>query len=457
MRQLGLINFKKTFLSFLIISAIFLLWPKSEARASINENIRGWAYNSSYGYISMNCLDDDFAGTFTFTFPFYFNILPCSFSQHGVNLDTNNNFSGQAWNSILGFIDFEGNDAPDNAFAINCQSPCLAADNCSACYNENTGRVHGWAKIVSSSIWIKLDDATAAPETRITNYTNSNPGIFSGYASTTISGTSYPISFNCSNDNSCALNRYGVRIGPLEIRQLTAPNWSPQQACDSRAPYKAALTWNRRSGQQSAYQVVVSTSNSTSTSDVILNVTASSSANQHNINGLNRNTVYYWFLRLWDADGVATPWRQFDTISALSIKDILTDNNVWNATRGNSKTFTTYKHDFPLPLFTYSPSPVIIATSTYFTSNSSYYNDSDTLQPCPGVTPCTYEWSVVGDNDAVITTPTSIMPDIVFARAATSTVWLKVINDSFSCSTSTSFKATYNLPIWKEIKPVNVN
>ena len=444
------------FLSLLIFSAIFLLWPTQPVLADTNHNIRGWAYNSSYGYISMNCLDDNFAGTFTFTFPFFFNIEPCSFSLHGVHLDNNNNFSGQAWNSILGFIDFEGNDAPDTDFNIYCPSSCLPIDNCSACYNEDTGKVHGWAKIASSSIWIKLDDTSVAPQTSITNYTNANPGIFSGYASTTIGGISRPISFNCANDGSCGTNPYGVRIGPLEIRQLTAPNWSGQQVCDSNLPYKAVLQWNRRSGQQSAYQVVVSTQNSTSTG-VVANVTASSTANQHIINGLVRKKPYYWFLRLWDIDNVVTPWRQFDTNIAQSIKDNLTDNNALNTEIGDSKTFSTYKHDFPRPAFTYSPSEVIIATSTYFINDSYYFNDADEYKFCPSGSVCQYLWWVVGDDDAVITTPTSINPDIVFARATSTSIWLQVTDDTYACSTSTSIKATYNLPTWKEIKPINVN
>ena len=84
----------KIFLGLSIFLAVFLLASVHQASANATHNIRGWAYNGNYGYISMNCLDDDFAGRFTFTFPFAFWIAPCSISQHGFNLDVNNIFSG---------------------------------------------------------------------------------------------------------------------------------------------------------------------------------------------------------------------------------------------------------------------------------------------------------------------------------------------------------------------------
>ena len=77
--------------------AVFLLSPVKPVLADASDNIRGLAYNSLYGYISFNCLDDDFVGRFPFTFPFVFHIYPCTISDHGVNLDANNNFSGETY------------------------------------------------------------------------------------------------------------------------------------------------------------------------------------------------------------------------------------------------------------------------------------------------------------------------------------------------------------------------
>src|SRR5574344_3057251 len=89
-----------------VLTALLLFSDIKPTLASTAHNIRGWAYNSTYGYISFNCLDDGYAGRFPFAFPFLFNIPPCYSNSHGVNLDASNNFSGEAWNSVLGFIDF---------------------------------------------------------------------------------------------------------------------------------------------------------------------------------------------------------------------------------------------------------------------------------------------------------------------------------------------------------------
>jgi hypothetical protein len=448
----------KIFFSLSIFLVFFLFSNTQEASANATHNIRGWAYNNTYGHISMNCLDDNFAGRFPFTFTFAFWIAPCSISQHGVNLDANNIFSGQAWNTVLGYIDFEGaSTPPDNyAFNVNCTATCNASTNCIACYNENTEKVYGWARVVSTGGWIKLDDNSVPPATKITNYNAANPGIFTGYASSTFGA----ISFNCTNDGTCGSNPYEVKIGPLQIRQLTAPNWSSDsnEACTPGQAKRAVLRWTRRSGIQSGYEVLVNTVNSTS-SPVLDTGYVSSAANQHIFYtaSLNYDTPYYWFLKLWDSEGTPTAWRQFNTAGTSTVKDILTDNAVRNSQKNPvdpSKTFTTYRHEFPAPRFTYTPSEVLIGTSTYFTSNSSYYDNLNVNNPCTNMT-CSYLWTVIGDNRATKTTPTLDNTEIIFTRATTSIqVNLAVTDsDSLTCSTSTLINANYALPTWKEVKP----
>ena len=74
-----------------VLTALLLFSNPTKALASEAHNIRGWAYNTTYGYISFNCLDDGYAGYFPFSFPFLFNIPPCYSSSYGVNLDAKNN------------------------------------------------------------------------------------------------------------------------------------------------------------------------------------------------------------------------------------------------------------------------------------------------------------------------------------------------------------------------------
>ena len=445
-------------IGFFLVVVIFggVFFAPHPAAADATHNIRGLAYNSSYGYISFNCLDDDFGARFPMSFPFTFYIGPCTVRESGVNLDENNNFSGEAWNSILGIITFNSASTPPTEHfrsACNNNGTCLAANNCTACYNEDDGHVYGYMQVVSTGEWIRLDSEVINPSTQISNYLSSQPGIFSGYAISTLG----EISFNCADVGVCGTNSYYVRIGPLEIRQLQSPHWSAAEAC-SLAANRAVLKWSRRSGIQTAYQILISTQDSITNGIALDTGKVSSAANQYNVSGLDYDRSYYWFLRLWDGDDAPTAWRQFNTsVPNRLVQDWLTDNQAYNQAKnpsGYTKTFTTYVHEYPRPIFTWSPEEITIATtSNAFVSNSRYFSSiaPTTSQSCNDGG-CTYQWSTT-DNLAVITSPTMASTSIEFATATSTAVTLRVTdNNNYSCATSTTLNINYQLPLWKEIK-----
>jgi hypothetical protein len=440
---------------FVVLTLAFCLsvfWHP--VRASINENVRGLA-DSSQGYISFNCLDDDFAGVFPFTFEFRFNVPPCSFSQHGVNLDIDNNFSGLAWNPTLGFIDFGATSTPpDNyAFNVNCLSTCNAGNSCSACYNENNQRVYGWAKVISNNSWIELN-SVVSPQTSITNYLAPTPGIFSGYASSSIGS----IRFNCSDNSSCGTFDHKVYIWKLELTEMSAPNWSFNDACTSGAR-KIVFKWLRRSGTQTAYRVIVNTVNSTST-PVFDSGTLTGSAAQLVCPGPlcgftpEYNTTYYWWLQLWNQDNEATELFQFNTNTYGNLTDNVAGNNVANPDDANL-TFTAYKHEFPIPYFTWSPFEILVGTSTDFSSNSRYYttaSPNSNSQLCVDGN-CQFLWTA-SDPAALIANATRSTTSIVFANLHPQSVSLRVTDaDLYTCSTSSPLLSiNFALPLWKEVK-----
>ena len=432
---------------FLSVFAALLLFSKiAPASASIGDNIRGIAYTGSGGYIVFNCLDDNFGGRFPFTFPFLFRQPPCTY-PYGVNLDANNNFSGNAWNEAKGFVTFNAPSTPSDDFRALCDNgnTCTNANSCTACYNETDEKVYGYMRVVGGE-WIRLDNTVINPTTQITNFeAASQPGVFSGYATSTTFGA---ISFNCSNDNSCLTNDYKVKIGPLEIRQQLGPNWSGVEACVQGAD-KAVLSWNLRSGVQSNYQVIVNTVDSMS-NPFFDSGKVAGDAKQLLISNLDYSTQYYWFLKLWDDTGTSTAWRQFNINNPGRIKDKITNSF---ASTANPKTFLTYKHRFPRPYFTWSPTDIVIATSTNsFVSTSSYYNSADILQPCNGST-CALTWST-SDTRANILSPNSASTSIMFTRATSTVVTLTAQdNDLYACSIPAVMNVNYALPVWKEIKP----
>lgn len=428
-----------------VLTALLLFGDLKSTVASEAHNIRGWAYNTTYGYISFNCLDDSYAGRFPFSFPFTFNIPPCYSNTHGVNLDAQNNFSGEAWNAVLGFIDFSSaSSTPSDAFRAYC-SGCVSGV-CSACYNENSREVFGYMRVRTTGEWIRLD-GLAVP-TQITNYLDPSPGIFSGYATSSFGS----ISFNCSDVGTCGTNDYLVKIGPLEIRQMIAPNWSGVEAC-SLGSKNAILKWNRRSGTQTGYQVIVSTANSTSTGVIYNSGQTMAAATQVSVALPDYDTPYYWFLRLWDDANLPTSWRQFNTNN----NDVISHNSARNSARNTidpNKTFTSYKHEFPLPSFTWTPEDIVIGTSSNsFVSNSNYYNDGNVLQPCSGSI-CSYYWTVTDPVVNTVLTPTLDTTSIMFTKATNTTITLiSTDDDIYSCATSTTLNINYALPLWKEIKP----
>lgn len=445
------------FFTLVVLGLAALVFDFHPASADINDNVRGIAYNATYGDISFNCLDDTAGGHFPYTFPFSFFVPACSSNTHGVNINSQGNFSGEAWNDGLGEITFYATSTPpDNyAFAANCPNTCNLANNCTACYRESDQKIYGWAKVLSTGEWWRFDGAFS-PQAAISSYISPNPGIFSGYASSSAGA----ISLNCSNDSSCATRDYKVYRWPLEVHDLSAPNWSFSQSCDNGA-LKSVMKWNITSGTQSAYQVLINTSNSTSSpfwdsGKIIGSARQYMCPNSLDGCALNYNTHYYFWVRLWDEDNATTSWRQYNT----GLGDTLTDNSAGNASSADpSLTYTTYSHEFPVPYFTWDPIDVLVGTTTVFSGTSQYYTNAqpNTNPQACSYGPCAYLWTTT-DLGAIIASSTYPNTNIVFAKATNTSVTLKSTDpDGYHCSTSTLLNVNFVLPIWKEIKPHNSN
>lgn len=132
------------------------------AHGGAGQNVSGFAWSQTIGWISFNCLDSSGASS-----P---QQNTCATTDYGVNVDmSTGNFSGFAWSSSIGYINF--NPTPDG---VACTaSPCARLDSA-------TNNVSGWARacdvlaaadctgttVKSSPVlggwdgWIKLSDST---------------------------------------------------------------------------------------------------------------------------------------------------------------------------------------------------------------------------------------------------------------------------------------------------------
>lgn len=447
---------------------------KGEAATS---TVRGAAwFGDTYKYVYFDCLDDvsgdrlddpwNLCGNKNISSPicgvapdnvFHFFISPCVNLIHHVSIDASNRFSGSAWNYKTDLISFDATSTTPDNYAFNgvlygnCPT-CTLANNCSACYNPATQRVYGYAKIIKDGTWIKLNGASTLPVS-IQDWDLSN-SVLAGHniqAGDFVGTASYPasdLSFNCEseiggNTSNCAARNYKVYISNLQVGNLSAPNWTTSQACTGQAR-SAVLRWFKKSGQQTAYEIVVNNHNSfsTSTSDYVCwsGKKYSNIANQYNLPNsdptcasLDYNANYYWWLRLYDENDQATGWYQYNSNSASD-----TDGNV----DGNAQTFTTFKHEFPSPYFTWSPSSILVSATTTFTNLSTYY---------AGV--ATTTWSTT-DPGAIISATNSPSSTLIYFLQATGTkITLQIADsDSYKCSTSTTQIINYGLPIWREVK-----
>jgi len=226
------------------------------------DNIRGYAWSSNYGWISMNCLNDS----------------SCSISNYGVKIcDTGCspsnrfNFYGYAWSSGAGWISFNSTGAPDYSFGSHCKNTCNSSNNCTSCFNPDDGNIYGWAQIVNLGVdgWIRLGTTTMSSGIYIDQTSvlgqfrgwgwngNSNPFIGAGW-----------ISFNCQETGNCGTSNYFVYLDsphlPLPIN-LSSPNWSNANACpapgaQSGVALNAFLRWQYNNPysclSQTAFQTI---------------------------------------------------------------------------------------------------------------------------------------------------------------------------------------------------------
>jgi hypothetical protein len=435
---------------FLLLGFFIFRGSVNYGLADASDNVRGWAWSSTVGWVSFNCLDSG----------------SCASSDYGVNIDLPSmNFSGYAWSSGVGWISFQSNGAPDYSFNVNCPGTCNNSVNCTACFNPDDGLVWGWAHIVSMGAngWIKLRDsanlwpgteldlASASSSWRGWGWNGNDDGTGIGW-----------VNYNCLDSGSClptGPSDYMVWMKGFEfpvVDNLSAPNWSFEDACVSAAR-GFTLRWDiedkrNNSITQSAYRVIINTVNSTS-SPVFDSGKRFSASEQYSTTSsiLNYNTSYYWWVKAWNSLGLASPWFQFNTATPSST---LTDNIAANMAISPDfhRTFTTYMSEFPDVDYSYSPQEPRVDEAVHFADSSFFYSPAAPSTPvsCDEIH-CTWNWT--GEMVKTNSTPTASTTDVVFGYGQndfSSTV--SFVGTGYTCTTTKNIFVDL-LPGWKEINP----
>ncbi len=113
---------------FALAVALFAAVPERTRAATAN--VTGWAWSSTIGWISLNCLTGSATGASV-----------CSSTvDYGVNIDpSSGNFSGHAWSSTIGWISFQSADVTALCGPV-------------AKLNASTRKVTGWARVISGTV-----------------------------------------------------------------------------------------------------------------------------------------------------------------------------------------------------------------------------------------------------------------------------------------------------------------
>jgi PKD repeat protein len=169
---------------------------------------------------------------------------------------------------------------------------------------------------------------------------------------------------------------------------------------------------------QSAYQIQIATSPDFSLSSIVIDKRVNSSSNSFTPQtGLSYNTTYYWRVRVWDSKGNVSSWS-------------------------NGSSFTTPKHAWPTPAFTFSPEKPQPGQVVQFTDKSQAFG---------GATIKSWSWTFQDGNPSQSTQQN---PTTTFLSYGEKKVTLSVTDsDGFGpCSTSTIINLKKPLPRWELMK-----
>lgn len=123
---------KQAYIIIIVVAATLSL-NYGGAKASASDNISGWVWSETIGWISFNCTNTGSCGT----------------SNYGVNAASSGNLSGYAWSESVGWLSF-------NLTGGCPQAPCQPK------INQTTGEVSGWARFCGGTI---NGDCTGATRT----------------------------------------------------------------------------------------------------------------------------------------------------------------------------------------------------------------------------------------------------------------------------------------------------
>lgn len=430
----------------LAIFTYFKILPLKNIEAGAGQNVTGFAWSSNLGWISFNSnnCDADDSG-FSNAVPAGCPSVITPISNYGVHITDNGAtgiFSGYAWSSNVGWINFNPADLSSCPTAPSCQQ---------ASVDKITGQVSGWAKILNTNDWLRLRGNGCNVSI------SKGTGDFYGWAwgGETIGW----VSFNCNQAETgsiCPSANYKIHTSfDLNIKPTvtlgSAPNPSAVNLCSNPA-YSFAWVFNDldTGDTQSQYQLQVDkegTFASFGPGEVDLTVPAVADSGDAQTKEvlLARNpgggfldynsTNYKWRIKVWDNWGGASPWV-------------------------NGSNFISPAHVYPSPNFTWNPQTIIKDQLIQFCSIKQTGVCDVEVSTCygasyPSCSGAAFTWSLPPNAEfAESTTASTPNPVIKFTTSGKNqSVSLKIQDDAGFCVASKNVNVILPLPKWQEILP----
>ena len=441
---------RKVLLSLVIGIAVFFVFigydSRKELLAGASDNVSGWAWSETIGWISFNSTDCDADGDgFSDGTPPGCPPSGTTIADYGVVVsDTTGDFSGYAWSETIGWISFnrsETNTPPG--------PPYNGAQTFTAKLNLSTNEVSGWARALvacEDNLWdgVKCTGSGAGDSAggwdgwiKLRNLGAVPYGVSWNPATQELEGWAWGsevvgwLSFNCLDVGACATSAYKVIVNLNTPPVAENLHRGDLDHCFSSSP-PVVLSWNfvDPGDTQSAYQVQVD-DNSDFLSLEVDSGKVVSTSNAYAPLGLSYGTAYYWRVQVWDSQDEPSDWIY--PPSPMGFPPTLLPGD----------SFIT-QEKYPDPsVFDWTPASPAAEEEVQF-------DDQDTFA---GVPPGTQDWfwdfETDGIDDAFIEKPTHIYPD-----NQTYSVTLQACADGTRCCSSTkSLRTTIPFPDWREISP----
>jgi len=421
-------------ISFIVFGYFIFNFQKAEpVKAQTGNNVNGWAWSETIGWISFNCTDREAATGKT-----CLDANDPSFNP-AINLVDygSGSFEGYAWSETIGWIGY------NPSALIGCP-----VGNCTVHLNLDNMEISGWARACSVFAsgcsgalapneerggwdgWIKLR-GTAQDSSPFGVWVDRNPSPNEfrdwGWGNDIIGW----VSFNCTDRGVCFNSNYKVLIN------FNLPPWadnlnvSQDDYCFKPSP-PVYLNWTFSDPDpgdtQSAYQIEIDDNSSfTSPRGCPLSsdtkVTSAGAGPGYSCVpiGLSFDTSYWWRVKVWDNLDNESEWSSADSFSAEP-------RYPWPEFKCNGQDCSNV--------------PVEKEKVITFTNLSNYCD------------PCTYVWDFGDGTPPEITDDVFYQPIHSYPDTGEYIVTLGA-TDSLSnfCLREHTLKVRMPLPKWKEISP----